>query len=343
MRRGYVLRGEERYFQEQALELIRGRAEKDGFEVCVHDAKRPQPDFSLSALIDDLSGGGLFAAARLVVLRNPEDPLKKVGGKPSPLTHALQAFVSDAQNPGCVVLCAGSIRLDHAAVKAIVAADGSVFGMRKLWDAPPPWNPDPRQAELVQWFLQLARTKGVRLQPAQAVYVCAATGNDLFALEDKLELLRRAPAEEIQRIVPWDASMPPWTVADTIVDGEAPRALAGIETVFRGGFQDKSGRRTLDPTALSSMLVGSLNRGVRQCLLVADALERGESESAAVRVLDLGGRKAAAQATLARAKKRSARAWRAMLADVQGLERSSKSGGDVEASAFTRFALRWKV
>ena len=63
--RGYVLRGEERYFHERAIDLVCARAAALGHEVCRHDVAPPSnPDFRLSTLIDDLSGGGLFAARR---------------------------------------------------------------------------------------------------------------------------------------------------------------------------------------------------------------------------------------------------------------------------------------
>ena len=68
--RGYVLRGDERFFRDKGVEMLKRRGVQEGYEVCVHDAERGNADFRLSALIDDLSGGGLFAARRLVIVRN---------------------------------------------------------------------------------------------------------------------------------------------------------------------------------------------------------------------------------------------------------------------------------
>ena len=103
--RGYALRGEERYFRERAIELLRRAAEEKGLEVAFHDGERGNPDFELAHLIDDLSGGGLFGR-RLVVVRHPAEHLKKVEGEDSPLTRALLAFL--ASDAGTVVLSDGT-------------------------------------------------------------------------------------------------------------------------------------------------------------------------------------------------------------------------------------------
>jgi len=88
---GYALRGEERYFRERAIAALRKKAESLGYELCAHEAQRESEasDFQLKHLIDDLSGGGLFAARRLVLVRNPGELLKKVDSDDSALTRAI--------------------------------------------------------------------------------------------------------------------------------------------------------------------------------------------------------------------------------------------------------------
>ena len=337
--RGYVLRGEEGYFREQAIDQVKARGLADGYELCLHDADKGNPDFRLSALIDDLTGSGLFASRRLIVIRHPEDVLKKVAGKDAPLTSAIASFLAAPDDVGCVVISAASLRADHAVSKAVSAHGGKLLSLRKLWDGPPPWNPDPRQSELVKWAMRRAREIGARLTPDQAVYVCAATGNDLAALDDQLERLRSAPDGSLAEVVEWDATVAPWSVADQLVGGDLPRALASIETLFRGGFQDKTGRRLVDAGGLSNVLIGSLQRGVRQGLVLSSELARGTSEEEATRMVGASGR--AAGTALERARRRPARAWRAMLEDVADLDRRAKSSAGVDANDFSTLALRW--
>jgi len=339
--RGYVLRGEERYFRERALGWLRDAGAQAGYEVCVHDAERANPDFRLSALLGDLSGGGLFAEKRLVVMRQGAEHLKKAGTKPSPLTQAMLAFLQSPEDPGCLVLSLPTLRADHALAKAIKALDGPVMDLRKLWDNPPPWNPDPRQAELVQWVSNRARDKKLRLTPDQSVYLVAATGNDLFALDEQLERLSKMPDEDFKSLVGWNAATTPWSVAEKLVAGDAPRALAGVESLFSSGFQEKGGRRLVDSVALSTMLVSSLGREVRRSLQLASELAAGADEASAGRAAGVNGR--ALGPALERARSRPLAVWTRMLEELAGLERSAKSSVGVDANDFVLLALGWRL
>ncbi len=341
--RGYVVRGEERYFRDHASESIRSRAVARGFEVCLHDAEDKQGDFQLARLIEDLSGAGLFAAQRLVIVRNPHERLKKVGEEESPLTRALLAFVRSPADPGCVVLSDPSLRADHAVSRAITEAGGRLLALRRLWETPPPWNPDPRQSELVRWTERRARELGLSLRFEQALYVTAATGNDLFALDDQLAVLRASGTRDLREAVSWTTGGSPWGVAEQLMAGNLPRALSGIETLFAGGFQDKSGRRLLDASALSNMLLGALQRGVRTALELASLLEKGVAEGEALERAGVSGAPTTVRSIVARARARPSDAWRLLLEDGVALERTLKSGAGLDANDFARAALRWSL
>ena len=244
-------------------------------------------------------------------------------------------IVKNAEDPGCLVLSDAVLRADHALVKAIVAAGGRVLSLRKLYDSPPPWRPDPRQAELVLWAVRRAHELGLELTSEQALYVCVATGNDLFALDDQLELLRTRGVGDLKGTVQWTAGGSPWQLADHILAGELPRALSGLEALFLSGFQEKSGKRLLDPAGLSNLLIGALQRGARSALELASrssAHEQGEGE---------GEGNTHEKAARARAKLRRTEEWRALFEDTAVLERAAKSGAGVDVNDFTRLALRW--
>jgi DNA polymerase III delta subunit len=332
--RGYALRGEERYFRERAITLLRAKAEALGHEVCLHEVAKESEgsDFRLARLIDDLSGGGLFAARRLVVVRQAGEALKKIEGEDSPFTRAALAFVQSADDVGTLVLSDPSLRADQGVVKALVAAGGLAPAFRKLWDTPPPWKPDPRQTELVLWIQRRARELGLTLAPEQAVYVGAATGNDLAALDDQLEMLRVGGKENLQASIRWTAGSTPWAVADHLLDGDLPRALNGIEALFHGGFQEKSGKRLLDAAALAILLVGALQRGASTCF----ALARSSTGA-------FGGSPQQREAALARAQRRAPAAWRVLQDEVARLERELKTGGGLDGNDFARLALRWAI
>jgi hypothetical protein len=330
--RGYVVRGEERYFRERAIERLKRKAEESGHELCLHEAA--SPEFQLARLVDDLGGGGLFAARRLIVVRDVAGLLRKGEGGESPFVRAAKAFLASGDEPGTLVLSDGSLRADNPLVKAVVAAGGAVLGFRKLWDSPPPWKPDPRATELVQWTERRARELGVRLNTDQALFVAAATGNDLAALDDQLVALRAGGGKALREVVQWTAGGSPWNVADRILEGDLARALGGIEGLFRGGFQEKSGRRLVDAAGIASLLVGALQKGIRSAI----DLSRSGGGTA-----EREGGNAFQKAALARARLRRHDEWRALLEDAAALERAAKSGVGIDASDFARVALRWRV
>lgn len=339
--RGYVLRGDEPWFTGRAERLVRERAAADGCEVRVHDAK--DPDFELARVIGDLSGGGLFASRTCVVLRNAGAPMKSAGGKDGALGLALLAFVKSPDDVGTVVLSADSLRADQAVVKAIRAADGVLFSSRRLWDSPPPWDPDPRKVEIVRWLLDRAREAKVDLDASRAVYVVAATGNDLSALEDQLVKLRHAGSKGLREVVGWEPQVSPFQIAEQLCRGSAGRALQGVEDLFKSGFREKDGSSLREAPGLVAILLASVTRLVRQGLAGSMALEAGADLEAAAAAAAVGGNpRAKAQfAELARA--RPARQWRAMLEELARLDRRSKTGGTVDVNDFALLASRWKL
>ena len=340
-----VLRGEELWFVEEALKLIVLRAQEDGLEISRHD--NSDPEFSAPMLLDDLMASPLFATERLVIARNVEDMLKKQGKDHSALTRAVTAAVGDESRGGCVVITCRKLRADHAICKLAVSVDAPVLELRKLWDSPPPWKAgDPTEAETVQWLLARARQHELRLDARDAVYICAAVGNDLFALETALEKLRHGGGKAVRELVGWDSSAAPWSAADKLLDGELRGAFGAVEALYMGGMNDdRTGRRNVDPRALSAILGATLRNRLRELARGARALERGVGAAEAAREAGVKGAPMTMQAFQARLTRRTAADWEGMLADFLDLEGRSRSAGGalVDADTLFRFALRWRI
>jgi len=334
--RAYLVRGEERWFREAALAQLLAAARAQDLEPSRHDAR--DPDFSPRALQDDLTAAPMFASARAVVVRNAHALLKKESDEP--LVRVLTSFAQGKGPPGgALFVDAESWRVDHALAKAVVAAGGRVLTLRRLWEKAPPWDPDPRRAELVQWFCDLARKKGVTIAASDAVWVCQATGNDLGALEAAIDRIREGGSA--RAVVPWTAGASPFEVADLVARGDARAAVAGVEALFRAGFQDRDGSREVDPNALLAILLGSLRSKLRQGLAFVDAVDRGLEPALAADAAGLKGAPSTRAAAIEGARARSAEGWRAMLADLAALERKTRRSQTVDASDLAAFALRW--
>jgi DNA polymerase III delta subunit len=334
---GYVVRGDELYYKNRAIDALKRAALARGLELCLHDAK--DGAFSVATLQDDLCGGALFAAARLVVLHSPEELLKKGDDGERPVARSIKAFVG--RRAGSIVLATEGLRADHAVVKAIVAAGGGLLTFRRLYDRPGPWErePDPRRTELAQWLVARARAKKVALAPDRAVIVATAVGNDLAALDAKLdELAALGPEGFFERLV-GSAAGSPFELAGDIARGDARSALVGLETLFHGGFEAKDKKREVKPDALREILLGALRREVRRGYAGAQAVAGGATLDEAAVALGVPpyGRRDFETAVHAR----SAGEWRAMSASLADLERAARSSAVVDGNDLALFAVRW--
>jgi DNA polymerase III delta subunit len=339
--RAYLLRGDERYFREKAIELVVTAARAAGLELSRHDAR--DPDFSQSLLQDDLSAAPMFASARCVLVRNAAALLKKEGGAESPVARALLAYVQGkGPGGGTLVLEAEGLRADHAVAKAVVATGGKSLSLRRLWENPPPWDPDPRKAELVQWLIAQARAQKLELALHDAVYMVAATGNDLFALEAALARVAAAGGKSVRALVEWTSGVSPFQLAEDLARGDGPRALAGCEALFRAGFQDKDGSREIDPAAIQAILLGTLRNKLRQSFACARALEQGSDFAAAAEKAGFQGAPAMRAELESRVRLRDAAGWKKLVLDLAAFERRTRRGTSIDVNDFALLALRWK-
>ena len=111
--RGYLVRGEERWFRDGALTILVAAAERRGLEIVRYDGA--DPDFDLAGIHADLTAMPMFASARFVLVRGVSLLLRKedAGGE-APIVAAASTFLRDRSVPGTLVLEAESRRADHA-------------------------------------------------------------------------------------------------------------------------------------------------------------------------------------------------------------------------------------
>ena len=333
-----ILRGEERWYRDQGVRSVLEVATAQGLEICRHDAA--DPEFSLATLLDDLTGGALFASGRAVSIENAHVLLTKNARLHSPaLQEALLARLH-SDSPGTVVLGADKLRADHVLCKLAKEIGGVLVTCRRLWDTPPPWDPDPFKTELVQWLLARARERQVKLSLPEAAYVVGATGNDLAGLLERLKVLADGGGRVEQRVA-WEAGGTPWDLAEKMVDGAAAQAVEGLEALFRSGFQGRDGRRTADAPALANVLSSALTARLREAAAGAEALASGASPGAAAVLAGVAGGPRSQATFQARVGLRSPAEWRELLEQALSVERRARSGAQVDASDFALLALRW--
>ncbi|HUR27751.1 MAG TPA: hypothetical protein VM509_06170 [Planctomycetota bacterium] len=335
---GYVVRGEELFYRNAALDLLRARAREANLELCAHDTK--ETGFDAQRVQDDLLGGGLFSSGRLVVLAAPEELLKKDDGKERPVARAIQKFL--AAKGGTIVLVADGLRVDNATVKAILASGGRVLAFRKLYDKPAPWerNPDPRRTEVCEWVLARAKTLGIKLSSDQAVLLVAAIGGELGALDSKLGELRHSGTGDFFERLDAAAPVSPFELASAFARGDLKASLRDNEGLFHSGFKSKDGRLEVKSDALREILFSGLRAQVRRGLAASLAVRAGKSPEEAAKEAGVSAfQMRDFQAALAA---RDHVQWRAMSADLGRLERKARTGHTVDASDLAVFAMRWR-
>jgi DNA polymerase III delta subunit len=331
-----LLRGEETFFLRQALEALTAKAAALGVEVLKHD--EGDPDFDPALLFNDLSTAPLFGGEQLLLLRSLDKLTEKRGKQEAPLLTALDAFLAAATPGRALVLEAPGLRADHGLCKRVAAAGGTLLNLRRLWDSPPPWNPDPRQSELVQWCLERARQRRLPLDPDRAVSVVLATGNDLAGIDAQLERLGQAGPGAFAETLVWQAGGSPFAVAQAALSGRTREALSGVEVLFRRGMTDRSGEKKLDLGALVALLNGALIGGARQAHATLAARESGAEPPA------FGGGPRAQEELEERLRARpKASTWAALLEDLAELDRQHKRGRSADADEYARLLLRWAL
>ena len=336
--RAFVVRGEERWYRERALERIVAASRAGELELARHDPQ--DPDFALGSLCDDLAAPPMFAGARAVVVRNAHTLLKKEGTSESAFLRAAQTFLGDAKRAGVLVVEAESLRIDSVLAKSVVAAGGRVSTFRRLWDTAPAWDPDPRKTELVQWLRARARERKIALEPDEALYVAAAVGNDLHALDSALDRVANKGREGVRGLVAWTSGASPFEVAENLCRGDGARAVAGVAALFRSGFQEKDGSREADLGAVIAVFSGALRSKLRQTLAGALVLDRGGDVAAAAEAAGVTNPRAKVEFE-ARLRARPAAEWKRMLASLAELERRSRSGATVDVNDYVAFAAKW--
>jgi len=336
--RGYLVRGEERWFKDAAVSILVAAAERRGLEIVRHDAA--DPDFDPAGVQGDLTAAPMFASARLVVLRSYSQLLKKEEqAAEAAISAAASSFLRGSSVPGALVLEAETLRVDHPLATAVKDAGGTVLSLRRLWDTPPPWGAhDPSRTELVLWLLERAKHKGVRLDPGEAAHVVAATGNELAALDQILEDLARRGKETVRAVVGWTGAGSPFQVSEDLLRGDPAASMAGIEKLFRSGMRTKEGARELKPEATLAVLMQSLRSKLRATLGLTRAQEAGSPPPPEL----MRGPPRSVEELTQRAPLRTARAWARMSDDLAELERRTRTSRTVDANDLARLALRWR-
>lgn len=335
--RAVLLKGEEHWFRDECVKMLVEAAAKAGLDLCRHDTR--DPDFKSAHLADELLAPPMFAAARAIFVREATPLLKKDDKDDAAFVRCAIAHL-ESEKQGLLVVEAEGLRADSKLAKAVAACGGTLVDCRKLYDTPPPWKPDPRDTELAQWTMGRARHHALKVSAEECVWIAAACGNDLQAVDAALLRAKARGGEGLKSAVGWSSGASPFQVAEDLARGDAKASVSGIEALFAHGFRGSDGERETDKHALLAVLFGALRGKLRQACAGATALERGAGPEAAAKLAGVPPNPRAKEEFESRLRVRGAAQWRAQLLDLARLERRARSGSDVDAAELVAFALR---
>jgi DNA polymerase-3 subunit delta len=287
---------------------VRRRAEEEGGPGALeqHDASVSGPE-DVAAALGTLS---LLGGARYVLVDGVE------GWKPAALDPLERGLA--AMPPATTLVLVGRGKVAPALAAAVEAAGGEVRG----YEAPKPWK-------MPQWVAERAREEGLHLDAdaAKALVSVVGTGQQRLAREvEKLAVAAhpstQLSAEEVRRLATGEAPPQAYDLADALVAGDGPAALAIAEELR--AWEDRPGR-----------LVWPVVRRLREVHRGAQLLDAGVPEKQVAAALKLAPW--AAKRTIAQAKKADRHALERALCLFADLELEIRGAGELDED--TAFSL----
>jgi DNA polymerase III delta subunit len=329
-----VLAGDEAFFKEEALAAL--EASLEGAERverrCQSGARAATQD--LAPILDELRTGSLFAAAKVLVVRDAEALVQ--GAPEAVLGHAKGGRAGGA--PGTtLVLDVGGLDKRTRVAKELDAA-ALVVDCKRLYADPPPWvrAAGPGDSPLVQWALARARAAGLSARPETAHALVQVTGNDLHEIAATIEKARLSGASElgeaeVEALAGRTRREDAFALADAVGRRDLARALALLARLFERGIADRKGGVIGDPGAVGAIVFGRLYAKLGEVRRALAHLERGGARSREAVAQALGIAPFLADRALADAERWRAAdlraAWRALLDADLGLKGALPSGG----------------
>ena len=250
-----LLHGPSEYFRSKAMSGLLAQVADDaelrpvdGAEVRASDDDQESSPAVTVPVLQDLRGGGLFAAATVVAVRRGVNWWKKHSAAVAEVAPKIQAGSS-------LIVEAPKLEKRKRAVAALVkqlSADGCVFEFRDLYDMPYERSRGPLEGELCQWLVQTSKQLGVELTPESAWLVVSQVGKSPSELIGELERLRDTLGERKvgAPLAPRDLAgklsvmfeSTPFEFAEAVLGGDRRSAQRSLSAMYQRGVKQQDGK-----------------------------------------------------------------------------------------------------
>jgi hypothetical protein len=257
-----------------------GGAEEDAEERAADGGEEQASSGRYCPDLDVLRGGGLFAAAGVLVVRRGSRWLRRY-------QESLLNFLPHI-GKGCVLVLEVEKLDKRTRLSKELAKVGELFEFRSLYEAPFGRPDRPLDGELVQWVVSTARSLGVPLTQEAALVICAQVSKEPGVIHAELCQLRdrlaaRAEGLPSQPLVPQDLaglltvafSSTPFEFAEAVLGRNRRKAWRSLRAIFDRGVKRKDGGSSMDRAGLLPFVVSWTFTQFMQVLEGRTALESG--------------------------------------------------------------------
>lgn len=361
-------RGDEPYFFELSIKKLVAFAEARGAELNRYDGAIP--GFDPSPLYAELTTPSLFAVTTVRIVKNAEAVMKGMRGAAAeeesdgeedteaedgaapkrsreaavhPFEKATLAFLQSGPAGDIFIFTAKKLRAPF--LRAAREAGAWVAEFRPLYDKPFRGGGPVESTEFGEFAQSIAKEMGLYLGAGALGAMIKKTGSQLSQFAAACEKLKsvvkqkEVTIQHVTEFIPYSRAGSPWTLAEAILSGDAPKAFIELETLANAGARDANGKIIASDGAFV-MALSAIARDGRRNLQAAELLKKGKSIQDIAAMLAIPSIPAVLETFEKQVRGRPPAAHRKLLDWVTDVEISTRLRGEKLRSALERLAAR---
>lgn len=277
-----VLCGDDELGKDEALAELLAAEGKDADVVYYEQRPGVRGDAEVVELARDLASRSLFSTRRVIVVKDGDGLAKRA-------KTALPNLLGTKAGNLLILRCT-NVDQRFAFFKRVKEEGGLLARERPKADhLDVDFTRGIGESALVTAIVATAKARGVEIEPAAAQELAMRVGNDRLAIAGEIEkcslavcdpqqtTVGRITLRTIEALTPQSATFEPFRLFQEIATGDARAALARTHGLLDRGMLDRSGKRIIDPMAISIMVVAMLHQRLSLLARYRMASDRGLS------------------------------------------------------------------
>jgi DNA polymerase III delta subunit len=272
----YLIVGEELFFREQAIQLIRRKYCDHSYEaILFHGHRKAKGEEKLSALtvLDELRSCSLLSSHHLVVVREGDLFFKE--------NREVIGEYFDRPNPKSTLVLELNSLDQRLTVTKQLTAKGILVECKSLYEKAPYWiKSGPKESDLAKWIRTHCQEAYQKTIGSDAVdLLMKKVGNRLFDLDKELEKLsiytlsERILRTDVDVLVADYKRSKYWDLSDALLEHDTASALRILQKIYQEGVLNEQKQVEHQPQTLAIMIVAILSNDFRRIAEVKEHLK----------------------------------------------------------------------